>query len=96
MSQTKAQHCLLLISSPQQQRAIYFQTEEAQRHWQEQILKAQGFDMEHRIDQYEAIGPLGQGAFGLVVLSKHKYSEVKVAVKIISKGKIDRAFKANN
>jgi len=42
------------------------------------------------------MGPLGEGAFGLVVLSKHKYSDVKVAIKIISKGKIDRAFKTNN
>ena len=42
------------------------------------------------------MGPLGEGAFGLVVLSQHKYSGVKVAIKIISKGKIDRAFKVND
>ena len=91
-----AVYCLLMISSPTQQRAIYFTSEEAQMHWHGEILRAQGFTTEHRIDQYESLGPLGEGAFGLVVLSKHKYSDVKVAIKIISKGKIDRAFKATN
>ena len=89
-------YCLILISSPTQQRVIYFSSAEAQVHWHREILRAQGFDPEHRIEQYESLGPLGEGAFGLVVLSQHKYSGVKVAVKIIGKGKIDRAFKNND
>ena len=39
---------------------------------------------------------LGEGSFGLVVLSKHKFSDVKVAVKVIKKDLIEECFKAND
>ena len=52
------------------------------KHWHEEILTAQGF-FNKRIDQYEPLGKLGEGSFGVVILSQHKNSQVKVAVKVI-------------
>jgi len=49
-----------------------------------EILKAQGF-LEKRIEQYVPMGRLGRGAFGIVLLAKHKYSGIKVAIKVIEK-----------
>ena len=62
--------------------------------WHEDILTAQGF-FDKRIDQYEPIGKLGEGSFGVVVLSQHKYTQIKVAVKVIQKSKIDAVFTKN-
>lgn len=39
----------------------------------EEILTAQGF-FHAKIDQYEPLGKIGEGSFGVVVLSQHKYS----------------------
>ena len=64
------------------QRTVYFETSELLNHWHVLILKAQGI-YENRIDAYQPIGRLGQGSFGIVVLSKHAFSGVEVAVKII-------------
>ena len=86
--------CLMLISSATQQRSIYFDTKESLTQCHEKILGGQGF-LNTRIEQYEPIGKLGAGSFGTVMLVKHKNSDIKFAVKIIGKTKIDKAFKGN-
>lgn len=91
----EAKYCLILISSPTQQRAIFFTSATQQEYWYNTIQKAQGFDPEHHIEQYESLGPLGEGSFGIVVLSQHRYSGAKVAIKIISKARIENTFKVN-
>jgi len=40
--------------------------------WNREILHFQGF--QNRIDQYVALGKLGEGTFGTVILAEHKYS----------------------
>ena len=64
------------------------------KYWHEEILTAQGF-FNKRIDQYEPLGKLGEGSFGVVILSQHKNSQVKVAVKVIQKTKIDKVYMKN-
>ena len=53
-------------------------------------MKRQGFI--ERLSQYTVLGKLGKGAFGIVVLAQHKYSEVKVAIKLIDKRQINQQF----
>ena len=64
------------------------------KHWHEEILTAQGY-WQQRINQYEPISKLGEGSFGVVILSQHKNSGAKVAVKVIQKGTIDKVYKRN-
>ena len=64
------------------------------KHWHEEILTAQGY-WKQRINQYEPIAKLGEGSFGVVILSQHKNSGAKVAVKVIKKGTIDNIYKKN-
>lgn len=87
-------HCLLLISSPSQQRSIFFSSVLALKWWHIQILKVQGF-LDNRADQYEPIRKLCEGSFGKVILASHKLSGVLVAVKSISKSTIFQAFTLN-
>ena len=94
-SSITGEFCINLISSNSQQRSVYFDCEETMKHWHEEILTAQGF-FNKRIDQYEPLGKLGEGSFGVVILSQHKNSQVKVAVKVIQKTKIDKVYKKNN
>ena len=93
-AKTSKEFFLQIICNNNMQRFVYFNSEEALNHWHEEILKAQGY-YEDRIDSYQPIGRLGQGSFGLVILAQHKNSKVKVAVKIINKAKIQRAFGDN-
>ena len=86
--------CINLITSNSQQRSIYFDSEATMMHWHKEILSAQGY-YEQRINQYEPLGKLGEGTFGVVILSQHKNSGVKVAVKVIQKGTIDKVYKKN-
>ena len=85
---SRISHCLLLISSPSQQRTIFFDNEASLKLWHSEILRQQGFPEENRLDQYKVLGKLGEGAFGMVFLAQHKYSAVKVAVKIMNKALI--------
>ena len=48
------------------------------------------------MSQYEMIGKLGEGSFGAVFLARHKFSGVKVAIKLMDKSVIARSFTANN
>ena len=64
------------------------------KHWHEEILTAQGY-WNQRINQYEPVSKLGEGSFGVVILSQHKNSGAKVAVKVIQKGTIDKVYKRN-
>lgn len=82
-------HRLLLISSPKKQRSIFYYTREDAEYWHDEILRLQGF-LHSRIDQYNAMGKLGQGTFGTVLLAQHKFSEVKVAIKLIEKKTIQK------
>ena len=86
--------CLHIISSSQQHRAVYFETELSVKNCHAEILKAQGF-LEKRIEQYVPMGRLGRGAFGIVLLGKHKYSGIKVAIKVIDKKVIQETFDVN-
>lgn len=56
--------------------------------WHNEILCAQGFPEEKRLDQYEVIGKLGEGSFGVVFLAQHKFSKVNVAIKLMNKANI--------
>ena len=76
-----------LIISSEQQRFVYFESEQAQQFWHKKILSAQGF-LDKRINQYTPEKKLGEGSFGTVVLASHKNSGLQVAIKIISKLKI--------
>ena len=44
--------------------------------------------MKRRLGQYEIVRTLGEGSFGKVKLATHKVSGQKVALKIISRGKL--------
>ena len=90
-----ANFCLAFIISANQLRFIYFDNEETLQYWHTEILRRQGF-LDKRIEQYVPISNLGEGSFGLVVLSKHKFSDVKVAVKVIKKSLIEESFMAND
>ena len=60
-----------------------------QERWHVEILKQQGVpNSARRIDLYNPIRQLGTGAFGIVFLSEHKFSKVRVAIKIVNKAKI--------
>lgn len=85
---------LNIIRSHNSQRSVFFDSEETMRHWHKEILTAQGF-YNKRIDQYEPLGKLGEGSFGVVVLSQHKFSQAKVAVKVIEKAKINSVYLKN-
>ena len=87
--------CINLLTSTSHQRSIYFASEDSMKHWHEEILTAQGF-WEQRINQYEPVAKLGEGSFGVVILSQHKNTGAKVAVKVIQKGTIDKVYKKNN
>ena len=56
------------------------------------ILLKQGITSENKFDQYVAQGKLGKGSFGVVVLAQHRFSKVKVAIKVVDKSKIVRHF----
>ena len=87
-------YSLLLIKSTSKQRSIYFfdEAELDKRH--EQILSAQGY-LQKRIEQYTPVKNLGEGSFGSVVMAKHNLVDLKVAVKFISKARIQQTFCAN-
>lgn len=95
MQQSAYPFCLLLVSSAEKQREIYFESEEALKHWHSEILTAQGFS-ENRLAQYNSIKTLGEGSFGKVILAEHVHTNVKVAIKVISKKTIKETFEANN
>ena len=88
-------YSLLLVSSPTQQRSVYFKSKEAMDMWYNEILANQGFS-ERPIDQYEAQGNLGDGTFGTVILAQHVFSKLKVAIKFMSKEKIENFFTTRN
>ena len=93
-SNITGEFCINLVTSTSQQRAIYFDSEESMKHWHEEILTAQGY-WEQRINQYEPIAKLGEGSFGVVILSQHKNSGAKVAVKVIQKGTVNKVYMRN-
>ena len=61
---------------------------------QEKILEKQGY-LDDRVSQYQALGILGEGSFGTVILCKHKHSGIKQALKIIKKKRIQEVYTAN-
>ena len=89
---SKHRPCLLLIGSESLLPYVFFDTEEEMVTFHEEILHRQGFGGHDRIKQYEFLGKLGQGTFGIVLLAKHKLSGIRVAVKMINKRPIEKAF----
>ena len=87
---------MLLVSSSQSQRSIYFQRRQNLEAVHAAILAKQGFSLENRLEQYQVISKLGEGTFGTVMLAQHKFSQVKVAIKMVDKSKIARLFTQNN
>ena len=59
--------------------------------WYQEILALQGFK-DRPINQYQALGQLGDGTFGTVMLAQHLHSKAKVAIKFMSKEKIAKFF----
>ena len=88
-------YCLVLVASASKQREVFFQTQEAQKHWHNEILSAQGFS-NNRIEQYKILKNLGEGSFGRVVLAEHKFTALKVAIKFVSKQTIEKSFTEND
>lgn len=87
-------HCLLLVIATSNQREVYFDSDDDLQYWRCQILTAQGCK-ENRLEQYKFERVLGEGSFGKVYLAQHLNTQVRVAVKIISKEKIADVFKKN-
>jgi serine/threonine protein kinase len=87
---------LLLITSSAQQRTVFFDDRSLLSYWHGEILRQQGFAGNDRINQYIALGKLGEGSFGTVILSVHRFSNIKVALKIMNKDAITRTFINNN
>lgn len=58
-------------------------------------MHSQGFK-DRPINQYEALGKLGSGALGTVILAQHVHSKVKVAIKFMLKEQVHRLFTAKN
>lgn len=48
------------------------------------------------MNQYQALGKLGDGTFGTVMLAQHLHSKAKVAIKFMSKEKIAKFFTNKN
>ena len=84
----------MLIFSNTKERHLYFQSEETLKHWQEDILRNQGF-LQERLAQYELLGKIGQGSFGEVLAGKHKFSGKKITIKKIRKELIRTVFDKN-
>ena len=82
---------MLLIQSRSKAREILFDTREVCQKWFTMILEAQGFN-ENRLSAYKIVQSLGEGAFGKVLLAKHRHSGLKVAVKMIDKTRIEKTF----
>ena len=66
---------------PDRTRLLYFQTQELQQENLNMLLAQQGF--ENRLDQYDLVEKLGDGAFSQVMLAQHRLTNEKFAMKII-------------
>ena len=82
--------CLRLVSADKVTRAIFFETEGQMMEWHTSIMRVQGFaDPEQ---QYKLINQLGRGALATVWLAEHANSKMKVALKVISRHKVDKMY----
>lgn len=65
---------------------LYFDSKDIQDKWLHNLKKAIGYQT--FTDHYEILNEIGQGTFGVVKLGVHKFTNTKVAVKIITKSKL--------
>lgn len=65
---------------------FYFDSKEKKDKWLKILKKAIGY--QNFTDHYEILHEIGQGTFGIVKVGVHKYTNTKVAVKIITKSKL--------
>lgn len=82
---------LLFAQSSRCTRVANFDRQEDASRWHRQILRQQGF-LDKRMEQYEFQKRVANGSFGQVEMYKHKYSGVKVAIKIMEKTFIEQTF----
>ena len=68
---------------PNKSRVLYFSTEQDQKKWGETFKEAIGYA--NLFDFYDVKSTLGKGQFGLVQLSVHKKTALKVAIKTVKK-----------
>ena len=88
---------MLLVTSESKQRSVFFDDRAIKLRWHKLILKHQGFPhSEGYIDQYDPVRVLGEGAFGTVHLARHKLSQVRVAIKAVSKAKLEATYAGNS
>lgn len=84
--------CLLSADSPDIR--LYFPSIISAKHWHKVVLAAQGF-LKERMAQYSAPErKIADGPFATVTLCHHIHSKVKVAIKTISKAKVEESFGA--
>ena len=69
---------------------MFFDSDVILQEWYVQILQLQGFD--NFTDQYEWRSKLGEGAFGDVLLARHKLTRIRCAMKLLDKRIINEAF----
>jgi len=72
-------------------RNYYCQNKETAKLWIDKIKEAIGY--QNFFDEYDIVSDIGQGKFGTVKLGIHKKTREKVAIKIISKSKMENKDK---
>ena len=72
-------------------RILYFETEQVRDDLFMEVLSLQGFSNE-RLNQYEVLNKLGEGAFGSVFKARHKLSKARYAIKLVNKQAINRTY----
>ena len=80
----RAEECLILASSSEQYRAIYFENPTDASRWHRSILERQGF-LKEPIKQYKMLHEIASGTFGTVLLCEHVFSRMKFVIKIVDK-----------
>ena len=73
-------YSLLFVGAGSRAREVFFETKSLMRHWQEIILREQGF-WGARISAYENVDVIGNGSYGVVSLVRHVNSKQLYAIK---------------
>ena len=63
--------------------------------WYDEILREQGFQREELLEQYEILDEIDTGANGQVTLAVHLRSQIRYAIKCVSKQDMKSMFRGS-